>query len=204
MGDVLWAGPGRYSAPAPPDSSDPEYTTAYSPELQSGGNSDGTKLPSAIRIGTREPVENRSTDHEFNARQTSEFHKRHSVETYVPGNWRNKQRRVPTPRNPYWTHDPTPRRPTATQTPTGGVFTRPWHVPRNLADIVPGAVLHFSLADHRRNFDVMTMTPRGRVGMNTYRAQPRPWDENLYRPPQASNSPAGASLFGNRAHRLGG
>lgn len=202
-GDVLWAGPGRWSVAAPPDSSDPEYTTAFSPELKAGGSSDGTKLPSDIRIGTREPVENNPNDRLYNAKRTSEFHLRHSEESFCP-TWRVQQHKAgPVPTNPYWTADVAPSRPTAERSPSNGLFTRPWHIPRNRADIEPGAVLHFSMAAHRRNYEIHGMTPRGRVGVNTYRAEPRPWDEQLYRPPQAGNS-VQSDLFGNRSYRAGG
>lgn len=201
-GDVIWAGPRRFAVPAPPDSTDPEYTTAFASQLKAGGSSDGTMLPSDIRIGAREPVENNPNDREYNARRMSDFLRRHSVEEFETP-WKVRQRKAAVPSNPYWTADVVSERPTADMSPSLGLFTRPWHVPRNRAEIEPGAVLHFSMAAHRRNYPIYGMQPRGRVGVNTYRAEPKPWDENLFRAPQAGNS-AQSSLFGNRAHRAGG
>lgn len=202
-GAALWAGPGRFSVKAPPDSSDPDYTTAYASQLQSGGNSDGTKLPSAIRIGTKEPVENNPNDREYNARRTADFHKRHADDNFRP-NWRVKQRKAAMVSNPYWTADVVSKRPTAERSPINGLFQRPWHIPRNRAEIEPGAVLHFSMANHRRNYPIYGMQARGRIGVNTYRKEPRPWDEDLYRPPQAVNTNVPSGLFGNRSYRAGG
>jgi hypothetical protein len=187
-------GPGRYAVPDIPESTDPEYTNGFSPQLATRGSSDGTMLPDNIRIGTREPPENDPNDREYNARRYSEFHKRHSVETTTVG-WKVQQHKVPAGQNPLWTQERLPTRPTATDAPAGYMFTRPWHIPRNIKDAVgEDAVAHLSMADHRRDYEIFGMQPQGGIGVNTFRPSVRPWDDNLYLPPRAADS---AERFGN-------
>ena len=198
---AVWVGPGRYAVKDVPESTDPEYTLGYSPELVASGSATGAALPDDIRIGHREPPPNKSTDPKWNAVQSSDYLRRHAVEVHREGRWETQQRKIPAPRMPLWEQERPPTRPTATQTPVGGLMTRPWHIPRNRAEIEgDGAVLHFSMADHKRNYPIMQMEPQGRLGMNTYRADPRPWDESLYYPPRATNAPNG--IAGNMAYRL--
>lgn len=201
-GRFRFGGPGRYSVMDIPESTDPDYTTGYASELAAGGSPDGTALPSDIRVGTREEPENDPNDREYNARRYSNFHKRHSVEEYEL-DWHVKQRRVPPGQNPLWTQDRPPIRPTADLAPAGYQFTRPWHIPRHVQDALgEDAVTHFSMADHRRVYQIMGQAPRGGLGVNTYRANPRPWDESLFVPVDPANE-AGA-IFGTRSYRLGG
>lgn len=200
--EFIWAGPGRYSVPDVPESTDPDWTTGYSPTLKAGGSPDGSALPDDIRTGHREPPPNNPNDHAWNAVRQSEFHQRHSVET-TSEMWQVQQHTVPRPRVPLWEQDRLPVRPTATNSPTGYAFTRPWHIPRNIHDAIgEDAVAHFSMADHRRNFEIMGMVPRGRTGVNTYRATPRPWDEQLFIPPPAGQKEMLGGIAGNQNFRL--
>lgn len=199
--EFIWAGPGRYAVPDIPESTDPEWTTGYSPALHAGGSPDGSALPDDIRMGYREPPPNNPNDHNWNAVRTSDFHRRHSVEETAEM-WQVQQSKVPAPRVPLWEQERMPVRPTATNSPTGYAFQRPWHVPRNIKDALgEDAVAHFSLADHRRDYLVNGMRPQGRIGVNTYRANPRPWDEALFIPPRAGENLGG--IAGNRNYRLG-
>lgn len=198
----VWGGNGRYAVKDVPESTDPDYTVGFSPQLKAGGSSDGSALPDDIRIGTRKtPIPNRNwNDPGFQAQRDAEFLKRHSVEQWTKG-WEVRQQKVPTPNVPIWTQERMPIRPTATMAPMGTLFQRPWHIPRNVKDALgEDAVTHFSLADHKRRYQIMGMKPQGRLGVNTYRAQPRPWDETLYTPPPAGQAPS--SVAGNRAWRL--
>jgi len=201
----VWGGNGRYAVRDIPESTDPEYTTGYSPALKAGGSPDGSALPDDIRIGQRDsPIPGRNfNDPRWQAREDSEFLERHDAERWTKG-WRVQQRKAPTPTNPLWTQERTPTRPTADMAPMGTLFQRPWHIPRNIKDALgEHAVTHFSMADHRRVYPIMGMKPQGRVGTNTYRAQPRPWDENLFIPPPAgSDSGMLGGIAGNRTWRL--
>jgi hypothetical protein len=198
--DFLWAGPGRYAVPNVPESTLPGYDTGYSTELSSGGSPVGT--PDDIRIGTRNPPPNDPNQHAYNAKQKSEFHKRHAEERNIAGYQRIRQERLPAPRVPLWEQERPATRPLASQSPVSRFFMRPWHRPRNRAE-VDGGVLHFSMANHRRNYEINTMRPQGGVGMNTHRVTPRPWDEDLYVPPAAPNLTDNAFGGGPRAYRLG-
>lgn len=200
--EFIWAGPGRYAVPDIPESTDPDYTDGYSPTLKAGGSPDGSALPDDIRTGHREPPPNNPNDPAWNRIRQSEFHRRHSVETTTEM-WQVQQHTVPRPRVPLWEQDRMPVRPTATNSPTGYAFTRPWHIPRTVQDVLgEGAVTHFSMADHRRNFEIMGMVPRGRTGVNTYRADTRPWDEQLFIPPPAGQKEIYGGIAGNQKFRL--
>lgn len=206
----VWGGPGRYSVPGVDVTTDPDYTTGFSPTLRSGGSPDGSQLPDDVRTGRREPpVGENYNEPQWKARQNSEKLMRHSVE-HTEEMWQVKQRRIPAPRVPLWEQERAPIRPTATNSPSGYAFTRPWHIPRNVADALgPGAkgpngetLQHFSLADHRRRYEIMGMKPQGRVGVNSYRVTPRPWDEQLFVAPQANQQAAQPTPVGRRAYRL--
>lgn len=68
---------------------------------------------------------------------------------------------------------------------------------------------HFSMADHRREYDVLGMQPWSRP-RNTYRTEPTPWDADMYDAAPAENTGTyyqdrfqGVEVPGNnRAHRL--
>lgn len=198
----VWSGHPSYAVRQTPESSDPEYTTAFSPSLVPGGSATGVALPDDIRIGRREPPPNDFNDPEWNAVRTSEYHRRTSVEQHSRGGWPVQQRRPNRPYIPDQEQDKLPTRPTASMAPLSGAPTlRPWHIPRNLADIQPGATLHFSMASHRRNFEIMGMAPRGGVGVNSYRADLRPWSEDMYYPPRATDAGA-QGIAGNATYRL--
>jgi hypothetical protein len=201
-GNYRWGGPGRYSVPDTPESEQVGYEIGYSPELAAGGSPDGTMLPSDIRIGTREPASNDNNNRSINARRNSDLFRRVSDEQLTMGFTERQAKMGPPPQNPLWTFEGLPTRKTQTQSPMGRKFTRYWHIPRNIKDAVgEQAVDHFSLADHKRVTEIFGMKPQGDVGVNTYRAPVRPYDESIYVPPQPANLPSSATLFGNSAFR---
>lgn len=185
-----------YVNPALPDSTDPDYTLAYSPEIRPAGSSDGTQFPDDIRIGRRRPpgpkTRNRN-EPAWQAHETREMLARHAQDKYADS-WKVVQGRVPFPRMPIWEQERLPTRPTANESPTGYLAKIPKSIPRNAAEIFGDeAVLHFSLADHRRVYPIMTQKPQGRTGVNTYRSTPKPWDEQLYNPTPAGTQQTGAA-----------
>lgn len=199
--NFIWAS-NRYAVPDIPESTDPEYTLGFSPQLKADGSPDGSMLPDDIRTGHREPPPNDPNQHGYNDHRSREFRSRHSVEFYSEG-WHTKQEKIPAPRVPRWEQELAPTRPTADRSPSNYLFQRPWHIPRNIKDALgEEATAHFSLADHRRKYEIMGMRPQGRLGTNTYRASPRPWDENLFVAPQATDTPSPMGVPGNRSHRL--
>lgn len=73
----------------------------------------------------------------------------------------------------YRTPPPEPR-PTNLMAPTTYSYTRPWD--QNVERSFNGQ--HFSMADHRRTYEIYGMAPI-RTNRNTYRADPQPWDTNI-------------------------
>lgn len=195
---------GRYAVPDIPETTDPEYTTGYATQLDPVYGSGTT--PDLIRTGQVEPPENDPNDREYNAHRYSEFLRRHSVEE-VTQNWHVKQQKVAPGQNPLWEQERMPIRSTATDAPMPYMFRRPWHIPRQIQDAVSEeSITHLSLADHRRAYEIMGMAPQGKIGANTYRLDPRPWDEQLFYPVQSgsgSDEGVGAGVNGgNRSYRL--
>lgn len=199
--DYIWSGPGRYSVPDIPESTDPTYVDgAYSPELSAAGSPTG--VPDDIRIGTRKPPPNSPQHSEVYHNRYNEAYRRYAVEQTTVG-WKVKQEKVAAPIVPEWTQQRMPIRPTADMSPAGYQFRRPEHRPRPIKDAVGNeAVEHFSMADHRREWEIYGQKPQGGIGVNTYRAPVRPWDENNFIPPQPVNH--ASSLFGSHAYRMGG
>jgi hypothetical protein len=68
--------------------------------------------------------------------------------------------------------------------------------------------IHFSMADHRRDYEILGMEP-AKTRRNTYRLEPTPWDTNLVDYPPEDNTPANrgtvpgeASHYSTRSWRL--
>lgn len=204
---AVFGGNQRYAVKDVPESTDPDYEVGYSPQLRAGGSSSGEALPDNVRIGQRKtPIPGRNwNDPQWQAQEDSEFLRRMSEEQTEIG-YTVHQEKAPTPNHPLWSQDRMPVRPTANMSPIQRTFQRPWHIPRNRKDSEgENAVIHFSLADNRRIHPIVSapkngMRPQGRLGVNTYRAEPRPWDENLFIPPPAGMQQGG--IAGNRAWRL--
>lgn len=110
---------------------------------------------------------------------------RTKVETEIASPWT-----VPTPKvnrfapDPKWT--PAPEyRPTQRMSPASWSFTRPYD--QRMARRFNGK--HFSMADHRRNYPVFGMAPRG-AWRNIESSQPAPWDSNMtIKQPQPQYAP---------------
>jgi hypothetical protein len=200
-GEYQWGGPGRYSVPDVPESTNPEYELGGAQGLAVGGSPTGT--PDDIRINRREPPEGDPNNAAYNRRRFSDFFRRHSDEVSTVANEIHiQQQKVPGGQNPLWTQERLPTRPTASMHPAGYMFRRPEHRPRPITEVSndpDNAVLHVSLADHRRNYEIMIQKPQGGVGRNTYRPPIRPWDEDLYTPPPAANLSPGSGIFGGRS-----
>jgi hypothetical protein len=75
--------------------------------------------------------------------------------------------------NPRSIVQPEPRL-TSRMSPHTYTFTRPFdqHIAREFNGV------HFSMADHRREYPILGMAPVTRK-RNTFRAEPAPWDQNL-------------------------
>lgn len=201
----------RFAVRDTPNSAVEGYSEESYPGLRVG--SEGT-VPDDIRIGAREEPPNAFVDVWPKPGEAERQYRQRDEQGLYTG-WRVRQQKAQgIPQVPEWTQDVKGTRPTAESSPTGSRFTREWHIPRNVEDVygpdsesAPGALRrHFSLADHRRRYAIMTQTPRGKQGVNTYRKDPGPWDSRLYNdatPNVPSQGQAFGSIAGNRSYRSG-
>jgi len=172
------AGSLAYAVPGPMESAtDPRFgwdNSGQATHLRESttGTPDASRLRDTTLFETRpgegEPVS-------WYARLTRDLFARHSVE-YQDADGHEVLPKV----NPKMEARPRPSdagetRPTMRMNPHTYVFTRPFDqtVKRTFTGV------HFSMADHRRNYPVLGMTPPNRSKRNTYRLEPEPWDTDL-------------------------
>lgn len=194
---------------AVPESVVEGYGEEAYPALRVG--SEGT-TPDDIRVGRREPPPNAFVDVWPKPGELDRQHRQSDENRRDP--WKVRQQKAPTPSVPEWTQERMPIRPTATNAPMAYSFTRYWHIPRNVEEVYgPGSEnengvsrRHFSMADHRRKYQIMTQVPRGKVGVNTYRKDPGPWDSRLFNasvPDVPAQGTGYNAIAGNRTFRSG-
>lgn len=158
-------------------------------------------IPDTHRLGTLPLYDYRPTDNrppeEWYRRNAAEEARRESVtdqdangweETkHYPGfnnphlgaeRWARNPNRVPPPEN-RWTQKLSPR---------SYSFWRPFGTgnPKDSAHRFNG--VHFSMADHRRDYEIYGMEPV-RSRRNTYRIEPTPWDTNIVDMPPPDDTP---------------
>jgi hypothetical protein len=141
-------------------------------------------------------------------------------ETDQDGNgWLIRKNWKPVNRNNPRETPPPETRPTERMGPTTYSFTRPFDQ-LNRGNSQDGEIgsarhlngMHFSMADHRREYEILGMQPWGRH-RNTYRIDPAPWDADMYDVPPADTIGVQTHAriqavdipeqFGNRSYRLG-
>ena len=178
------AGPSPEYAVPSADAPKPYATDwqGWAPSLRT----ESTGTPDAERVGVapirqRQVFPNRPPEDWYDAFTDYDDARRHSVEAQDANGFAevrtNELRRAPDPR---W-NPPQPSRVTAFRHPRTYAFWRPFQRPpaRNNG-------LHFSMADHRRTYDVLGMEPVPQR-RNTFRVDPSPWDAEIYDvPPSAS------------------
>jgi len=109
---------------------------------------------------------------------------RHSVEDIDANGWEEKKDRYKIGPDPRW-NPPAENRVTQKLSPRRYSFTRPFdqRSKGNGARTLNGN--HFSMADHRREYEVLGMRPWSQH-RNTYRVDPAPWDADMYDVPPES------------------
>jgi hypothetical protein len=129
------------------------------------------------------PEPNRPPD-EWWGKNYADTTRRESVQKIDADGWEEVQTREVRAPDPRW-YPPSVERLTAKMAPRSYLFLRPWG--ENFLKIAKQFNgIHFSMADHRRTYDILGMAP-ARSLRNTYRADPPPWDENLIdMPPEYS------------------
>lgn len=190
---------GAYARPAYAVPTEDDVTNGindgYSPAL--GPASEGN-LPDPIRTQQREPVFGGPRTSDIVRKRIADDLNRRSDEKQISTGWHIEQRKPEIGIIPEQVQDIQPTRPTASMSPNTYLFERPWEIPQSNGE-------HFSMADHRRKYQIYGMAPRGGVGVNTYRLDPQPWDTNLhYNPvPEAAQKEARTrGLGGNKSYRL--
>lgn len=193
---------GAYARPAfaVPDTDateTPGYGEGYSPAL--GQASEGM-MPDEIRTQKREPLWGGPHQQDINLVRGKDNIDRRADEFAISTGWTTRQEKPVVGVIPEQVQDILPTRPSATMGQNTYLFTRPWERPESSG-------LHLSMADHRRKYEIYGMAPRGGIGVNTYRLDPKPWDQNLHYNPvpvEPENGTKYASgIAGNRSFRLG-
>jgi len=120
----------------------------------------------------------------FYAAQSVDEDKRESVTDQDANGWNEKKDRYKIGPDPRW-NPPAETRPTEKLSPRSYSFTRPFDqgTKGNGARTLNG--MHFSMADHRREYEILGMKPWAQ-SRNTYRVDPAPWDADMYDVPPAS------------------
>jgi hypothetical protein len=179
---------------APPEYAAPQTREFASPDLSEGDayidefgwapkpyRASTVEVPSAQRLGTFPRVDYRPDPvrpaEEWYDKNAADENLRHSVESQDADGWTELKGVLPTDmrwadnprRNP-----PAETRPTMSMAPSSYLFTRPFA--KDVARFFNG--MHFSMADHRRDYDILGMAPP-RARRNTYRVEPQPWDIDI-------------------------
>ncbi len=195
------------------------YTTAFgwSPRLAPNGST--TDLPASQRLGTiprmdMRPKANRPPE-EYWDPIGADHGSRDSAGTPKPLPW-EELKSIPKQAalSPYRTPVPEPRI-TNKLTPAGYSYTRPFDQLNRThgGDPATGSArhlngVHFSMADHRRNYEILGMAPQ-RTRRNTYRIEPGAWDEAIVDVPAPVTQSYAETLHSvaapaRRSYRLGG
>lgn len=177
---------GAYGVPSINEGSPYNDEFGWGPELHTST----TDVPSAQRLKTvprrdfrPDPVR---PPQEFWSPIAADVAKRHSVEDIDADGWQERKGVNPGDKrwadNPRRTPPPEPRL-TSLMAPRTYSFTRPFdqHAAREFNGT------HFSMADHRRNYEILGMSPV-RTMRNTYRIEPTPWDQDIVDLPPVNNN----------------
>ncbi len=175
---------GSYGVPPLAEGSPYIKEFGWSPKLRTST----TDVPSAQRL-KQTPLRGYRPDADkspeaFWGRKDADTKARHSVEDVDADGWQELKGVKRWAPNPRLTPPPEPRL-TSRMAPRSYSFTRPFdqHAARQFNGT------HFSMADHRRNYPILGMSPV-RTMRNTYRIEPTPWDVDIVDlPPEAPYMP---------------
>lgn len=155
-----------------------------------------TETPDSARLGDR-PLRDFYSDsypnpEQFYDERDSSAAIRHSVEDIDANGWKEVQGVDAGDRrwaDPAMRTPPPDNRVTQDMSPRSYSYTRPFDQ-QNKSGARYFSQLHFSMADHRRVYEVPDMAPV-RTARNTYRMDPPPWDANLVDVPAPQSIPNG-------------
>jgi hypothetical protein len=164
-----------YVEPDPLSDGNSQYIRSFgwAPVLSPEETPDGTRtgvIPRRDFRATPNAPEQWYEDKEQDTRR------RESVTSLDADGWEEQKNQLRRASDPRWTPPQEPR-PTTRMSPANWSFTRPF------AENYTGTArylngVHFSMADHRRTYPILGMTPPKHQGINTYRVDPAPWDTN--------------------------
>lgn len=173
-----------FAAPGP--STDAPYNDEFgwgpSPRISVSSTPDAMRLQS-FPVRTVRPDAEDAPQEFYGPIYRADESVRHSVENQDADGWeiqKDQKKRAPDPR---W-NPPNESRVTSRMAPRSYEFWRPFDqgTKGNGARQLNG--MHFSMADHRREYDILGMRPWG-MHRNTYRVDPAPWDADMYDVPPA-------------------
>jgi hypothetical protein len=174
--------------------------TAWGPTLRTSptGIPDGSRVGTEIRRDYRPDPEQPADQGFYRTRDADNLVRYTESEDVDPNGWTENKFGAGGPdpaNNVYVRWAPNPRatpppepRITSDLSPRSYSYTRPFdQLNRAYGDQVVGTSrrflgLHFSMADHRRNYEILGMAPQRMPGQgtrNTYRLDPVPWDSNI-------------------------
>lgn len=207
---------------APPLNAGDAYMDEFGWAPQLAQRTSAVETPSAQRLQTiprrdyrPDPVR---PPEEFWGRISADDARRESVTDTTAVGWTIPKGILPSDRrfapNPRSTPPPEPRLTQQLGQNTWS-FTRPFDQFNRTYDGDPptGSArrfngMHFSMADHRRNYEILTMSP-ARSRRNTYRMEPAPWDIDIVDlPPQTVTNPVDGQIrsgdvgYPSRSQRL--
>jgi hypothetical protein len=187
-----------------------QYGAYAVPSLEAGApyldNPAGGWAPSRIAYRTDPTVIDERADpaapRRWWQRKDADEKARHSVEDLDADGWKEQKGVLPGDRR--WADNPRRNpppedRPTMQMAPRSYSFTRPFdQLNRVYPDVTVGTTrqfngMHFSMADHRRDYPILGMAPRT-SSRNTYRLMPAPWDANIVDLPPDYGGPANARV----------
>lgn len=181
---------GAYGVPSINEGSPYNDEFGWGPKLHTSAQ----ETPSAQRLQQiprrdyrPEPTRPSESETGFWGRLDEDKETRHSVERVDADGW--TERKGVFPGDKRWADNPRRTPPPETRltmlmAPTTYSFTRPFDV--SSARQFNGT--HFSMADHRRNYEILGMSPV-RTMRNTYRMEPAPWDQDIVDLPPTNQAP---------------
>jgi hypothetical protein len=167
-----------FAAPGP--GVDAPYTDEFgwgpSPRISVSSTPDAMRLQS-FPVRTFRP-EDSDAPEVFYRPLDADDAKRHAVEEIDADGYEIRKDQLRRAADPRWT-PPAETRITERLSPRTYQFFRPFDqgTKGNGARTLNGT--HFSMADHRRDYDILGMRPYS-ARRNTYRADPTPWDADMY------------------------
>ncbi len=205
----LLAGMPAFAVPGPMETAqDPRFGWDNSGQATTLHES-STSTPDAARLRDAPLFETRPGEGEPKAwwrRFTGDLLGRHSVEFQDADGAEVAPKRAPLFYMRPRPSDIGDTRPTMKMNPSSYTFTRPFP---GMGTAGRFTGVHFSMADHRRDYSILGMEPPRKTRRNTYRIEPEPWDTDLVDMPVTVDSSPDVTVVaeyaapsGNRSWRL--